>query len=137
MCKWIYIYIYIHNILLYIAATNGTQPPIQARLVDGEHEHEGRVEILYAGLWGTICANDYGFDLASANVICRQLGYPGAVRVTQYSEFGPTTGQVWLRYLRCIGNETSVSQCSRSDFGTGDCHSPGEAGIECIGMLMI
>lgn len=115
------------------AATNETQPPIQIRLVDGEDEHEGRVEILYAGLWGTIC-NDLFFDLASANVICRQLGYPGALRVARFYEFGEGNGQIWLEYLSCTGNETLIEQCYNTGFGTYDCFYS-EVGIECIGML--
>ena len=118
------------------AATNETQPPIQVRLVDGEDEYEGRVEILYAGLWGAICLG-FGFDLANANVICRQLGYPGAVRVARYFEFGVGTGQIWLKELYCTGTETSLEECPHSGFGTGECYYLyDDAGIECIGMLI-
>ena len=115
-------------------APNATQPPIQVRLVDGADEHEGRVEILYAGLWGTICGG-FGFDLAAANIICRQLGYPSALRVAQ--EFGSGTGQIWLTYLFCTGNETSLEQCFHSQFGTGSCYFGVEARIECRGKLII
>jgi len=43
------------------------------RLVEGSSSQEGRLEVNYNGVWGTVC--DYGFTEESASVVCRTLGF--------------------------------------------------------------
>ena len=111
----------------FIFAANATAP-IQVRLVGGQNESRGRIEILYAGVWGTVC-ND-SFSLSSANVVCRELGYSGALQV---ESFGPGTGQIWLDDVQCTGSETSIEDCPHSEFGVHNCLHSNDAGVVCIG----
>jgi len=42
------------------------------RLVGGERETEGRVEICVEGFWGSVCDNGWGTE--ETFVVCKQLG---------------------------------------------------------------
>ena len=98
------------------------------RLVGGAGPHEGRVEVYHAGTWGTVCDDDW--DAADAAVVCRSLGLPGGVALTDH-EFGAGSGRIWLDDVRCSGTETSLEECGHRGWGREDCDHSEDAGVRC------
>jgi len=56
---------------------------------------------------------------------------PSACRYGQGS-FGPGSGQIWMRYVRCNGSEEELSDCPFNGWGTTySCRHSQDAGVAC------
>ena len=96
----------------------------------GNSANQGRVEVYINGQWGTVCDNMWGN--ADANVVCRQLGFPGASGFTKQAQtFGAGSGPILLDKVRCVGDETSILDCMKSAIGFNDCRHSDDAGVIC------
>ena len=113
------------------------------RLVNGNTNNEGRVEVMYDETrgWGTVCDSNWGTQ--EAVVVCRQLGFPFSTAQgignpdpsTSEPFFGQGSGSVWLNNIRCTGSELHLDDCMHDGWGSnGNCDHNNDAGIICNGM---
>lgn len=101
------------------------------RVRGGEDRCSGRVELWLAASWGTVC--DDSWDLADAEVVCRQLGCGGAISALAGAAFGPGSGPVWLDEVGCRGSEASLWDCPAEPWGHADCGHKEDSGVRCSG----
>jgi len=103
---------------------------VPIRLVGTSSTHNyGRVEVYHNGEWGTVC--DDGWDDTDGDVVCRQLGFGSSVRVYDSAYYGQGTGPIWLSRVSCIGNESSLTECSQFSVATKNCTHSDDAGVNC------
>ncbi|XP_068161063.1 neurotrypsin-like [Antennarius striatus] len=108
-------------------APEGSGPPL--RLVGGEEDFEGRVEVFHAGRWGSIC--DDQWDDRDAEVVCRQLGFGGVAKAWSWAHFGQGSGPILLDAVKCTGNELFLDQCPHSEWEQHNCDHMEDAGVSC------
>lgn len=108
----------------------------EVRLVGGSLQNEGRVEICFDNLWGSIC--DDSWDNADASVVCRQLGYADTLDTVPLhgAHFGHALATFHLDNLDCRGNETDLGECPHNGVGIHNCFNDEEAGVVCASKLV-
>lgn len=106
----------------------------QLRLSEGDYASEGRVEVCFGGVWGTVC--DDGWGREEARVVCRELGYldtNDSIPVPN-GFFGIGLTAIHLDDLECTGNEARLIDCPHSGVGQHNCRNIEDAGVICAGM---
>ncbi|XP_036625448.1 lysyl oxidase homolog 4 isoform X1 [Trichosurus vulpecula] len=101
----------------------------QVRLRAGAQVGEGRVEVLMNGQWGTVC--DHKWNLISASVLCRQLGYGSAREALFGAQLGQGLGPIHLREVQCSGYERVLSDCPAHDAAQSGCRHENDAAVRC------
>ncbi|XP_065383605.1 lysyl oxidase homolog 3 isoform X9 [Macaca fascicularis] len=101
----------------------------RVRLKSGAHPGEGRVEVLKASTWGTVC--DRKWDLHAASVVCRELGFGSAREALSGARMGQGMGAIHLSEVRCSGQELSLWKCPHKNITAEDCSHSQDAGVRC------
>ncbi|XP_072318535.1 HHIP-like protein 1 [Eucyclogobius newberryi] len=91
----------------------------------------GRVEVYIRGEWGSVC--DDLFSRPAGSVVCRQLGYSGALAVMKRALLGAAEDnvQILLDNVECSGSEDSLLECKRSKVGMHNCSHKEDVGVIC------
>ncbi|NXD17748.1 LOX3B oxidase, partial [Nothocercus nigrocapillus] len=103
------------------------QPRI--RLKGGAKVGEGRVEVLKSSEWGTVC--DDRWNLQSASVVCRELGFGSAKEALTGARMGQGTGPIHMSEVQCEGTETSLWHCPLKNITEEDCKHSEDAAVRC------
>ncbi|XP_065184578.1 lysyl oxidase homolog 4-like [Sycon ciliatum] len=99
---------------------------------------QGYVVINRMDIYGRVCTT--GWDLRDATVVCRAMGYTGALPLDTSPEHGcpgseyrrvTTTHRYWLSNVQCHGNESSLEQCAHDGWGVHDCLPQQFAMVRC------
>lgn len=112
-------------------------PYADVRLVKGDGNSYGLVEVNFRNIWGTICQE--GFDMSAADVVCKQLGFlRGAINFYGNAVYGLGNGTIWLSNVKCNGSESNIAQCNHYYWGLSDCTHDQDVSIVCnTGIVMI
>ncbi|KAK1804129.1 hypothetical protein P4O66_020171, partial [Electrophorus voltai] len=106
------------------------KPPMsKVRLKGGARAGEGRVEVLKDSEWGTVC--DDHWNLQSASVVCRQLGFGTAKEAQTGARMGQGIGPIHMNEVRCHGDEKSLWKCPHKNITAEDCKHMEDASVKC------
>jgi hypothetical protein len=99
------------------------------KVVDGQDTSDGRIEICFDNLWGTICSQSW--DKNDALIACKQLGFSTefalsfskttSAAVSGYNHFGSVT---------CVGTENTLLECVYDI--NHSCDNSGYAIVSCL-----
>lgn len=143
-----------HSIIKYALMSN-TEPECTGtdiRLINGNVQYSGTVQICHNGFWSIICG--YGWDDTDASVACRQLGIsplgitlhirvsgvkPAAflhaisVAVGDVDFSFSSNAPILLDLVACSGSEEHLTDCGHAGLGVHYCTAfDGEATVLCI-----
>ena len=146
--------IIIHDsVSIYLCTEPQTCNNGEIRLKDGAVAQEGRIEVCYNNIWGSVCGD--GFDFTDAYVACKTISISGIFLVVTHwytcrlnhiipytliteptvytdSEFGDGSVPIVYSNIECKGFEESFNECSKKEYGSFICSRKHVAGVRCL-----
>ncbi|KAG3292472.1 antigen WC1.1-like [Ictidomys tridecemlineatus] len=98
---------------------------------NGSSQCEGQVEMKTSGGWRTLCASHW--NMANANVVCRQLGCGVAISTPKGAYFVEGGDEIWRDRFHCSGSESFLWNCPVSALGVPACAHGNTASVVCSG----
>uniref|UniRef100_A0AAX7TLN5 Lysyl oxidase homolog n=1 Tax=Astatotilapia calliptera TaxID=8154 RepID=A0AAX7TLN5_ASTCA len=102
---------------------------ISVKLKGGAKVGEGRVEVLKDNVWGTVC--DDRWNLLSASVVCRELGFGSAKEALTGARMGQGMGPIYMNEVKCLGQERSIWDCPVKNITSENCQHSEDAAVRC------
>ena len=66
-------------------------------------------------------------------VVCKQLGYDGAISTPYGFGQGLLSRKIWLKRVACTGSERALDLCPHAGWGLAYPCANRDAGVECEG----
>lgn len=85
--------------------------------------------MFHNGEWGTVC--DDQWDDKDATVACHMLGFKYLNFTGTIGNIMPGSGKIHMDEVQCIGNETSLKDCSFKGWDVTDCGHKEDVGLSC------
>ncbi|XP_066505263.1 lysyl oxidase homolog 3A [Hoplias malabaricus] len=101
----------------------------KVRLKGGAKAGEGRVEVLKGSEWGTVC--DDLWNLQSASVVCRNLGFGTAKEALSGARMGQGMGPIYMNEVQCRGDEKNLWKCPHKSITAKDCKHMEDVSVQC------
>uniref|UniRef100_A0A8D2GTN0 SRCR domain-containing protein n=1 Tax=Urocitellus parryii TaxID=9999 RepID=A0A8D2GTN0_UROPR len=96
---------------------------------NGSSQCEGQVEMKTSGGWRTLCASHW--NMANANVVCRQLGCGVAITTPKGAYFVERGDEIWRDQFHCSGSESFLWNCPVTALGVPACAHGNTASVVC------
>ena len=107
------------------------------RLVGGNSESDGRLEIFFNGEWSTICHD--GWNSNNARVACRQLGFSDGIAITSAynAYYSSGSGRIGMNWVKCTGREDQLINCAFDGWFPSGCFHYEDVGVVCSSKLVL
>ena len=102
----------------------------EVRLVGGGASSVGTLEIYLNKKWGNVCFRAQGFHQATADTVCRQMGYTHA---SEFKGTGNKTAEVvWLKDVACDSIHSCLNACfEKQEFNETTCPGGTYVAVQC------